>query len=160
MDQRRRQRQEEHHQNLRMNAAADFSLAQTYLPHDAEALPILVALGNLLVVDDQDHRHDEQRAEEQTHEQQPAVKLGQLLSKIDLIFDPAETDGAFHIGQGLLNMIETTQNGVTVVGGQVDEQALHRNRSMTAVGGCLCLDDLIQYGLILYDQPAHRVDVE
>ena len=122
MDQCRCQRQEEHHQDLGVDAPANFSLAQTYLPHDAEAFPIFVTLGNLLVVDDEDHRHDEQRPEEQTHEQQPAVQLGKLLPKINLIFEPTEADGAFCLGQGLLNMIKTAQNGVVVARGQVEEQ--------------------------------------
>ena len=72
------QRQEEHRQKLRVYAAADLGLCHTDLLHDLEPLRILIALGKLLIVDDEHRRADEHEAECNSEEEQTAIDCGKV----------------------------------------------------------------------------------
>ena len=74
MHAREQQRQEEHQQDLRVDALADLALRHAYLPQDEEARLVLVALHDLLVVEDEHGRQQEHDAEQHAQEQQAAVE--------------------------------------------------------------------------------------
>ncbi len=51
----------------------DLLLAHAHLLEDEEARLVLIALGHLLVVDDEHHGHDEDAAQKEGDEEEPAV---------------------------------------------------------------------------------------
>ena len=73
MKTRKTQRQEEYHQHLRVDAAADIALRHANLAHDGKARMILVALGHLLVIDDQHRGGGKYQTQHNSQKQQPAV---------------------------------------------------------------------------------------
>ena len=75
MDARHKQRQEKHGQDLGADGGPDLPAAQAYLAHNRKAFPVLKALGNLLVIDDEHCRHEEKHAQEQSQEEEAAVQL-------------------------------------------------------------------------------------
>ena len=107
MQARKAQRQEEYHQHLRVDAAADIALRHANLAHDGKARLILVALGHLLVVDDQHRSGGKYQAQHDPQKQQPAVHaviIGGFLRQ-QLNFDCAaqrrhavQQDGDFQFG--------------------------------------------------------------
>ena len=84
MDPRHHQRRKEHDQNLHIDAAADLPLFQAHLPHDAKAFPVLVALGDLLVVDNQHRGHQEHKAQKHPKEEEAAVHGVEVLPVLRL----------------------------------------------------------------------------
>ena len=79
MQRRACQRQEEHRQQLRVDAAADVRRRHAHLLHDGKPGLILIALAQLLIVDDQHRRADEQHAEDDADEEQAAVGAVKLV---------------------------------------------------------------------------------
>ena len=67
------QRQHKHHEQLGADAPLDFRLCHAHLLHDLEALDILVALGNLLVVDYQHGSQQEHDAQHDANEEHASV---------------------------------------------------------------------------------------
>ena len=72
------QRKEEHRQKLRVYAASYLGLCHADLLHDLEPLRILIALGKLLVVDDEHRRAAEHEAECNSEEEQAAIDRGKV----------------------------------------------------------------------------------
>ncbi len=70
----RRQRQEKHGENLTLDRRPDFRIAQPHLFHDFETLFILVALDNLLIIDDQHRGEYEQQSQEKSDKQKTSIK--------------------------------------------------------------------------------------
>ena len=63
------QRQEEHGKHLRRDRALDLCGRHPHLLQDAEALLILIAFGDLLVIHDEHGRHQKQGSEEDAEEE-------------------------------------------------------------------------------------------
>ena len=70
---RHHQRQGEHRQQLAVDAPAYVALGHAHLLHDVEPALVLIALGQLLVVDDGRRREDKHDAQHDAQEEQPAV---------------------------------------------------------------------------------------
>lgn len=68
VDRRRDERQEEHEQHLRADGRLDLLRRHADLLHDAEAPAVVIALGDLLVVDDEHRRKQEHEPEEKAEE--------------------------------------------------------------------------------------------
>ena len=79
MQPRRQQGQEEHQQDLSPDGGAHLPAAHAYLLHDLIAALILIALGDLLVVDDEHRGHQEQQSQEDAQEQEAAVHCVEFL---------------------------------------------------------------------------------
>ena len=65
--------QEEDHLYLPADGGAHFCVTEPHLPHDPEALAVLIPLGDLLIVDDQHGGDEEEGYEEQSHKEQTAI---------------------------------------------------------------------------------------
>ena len=75
MERRYQKGQEEHHQDLAVDGSLDLPPLEADLLHDLEPLAILVPFGNLLVVDDEYRRHQEQHPQEHAQEEEAAVHV-------------------------------------------------------------------------------------
>ena len=60
---------------LTADGCAHLLAAEPHLLHDLIALPVVIALGYLLVVHNQHGRHDKQKSQKDTQKQQAAVSL-------------------------------------------------------------------------------------
>ena len=65
--------QEEHRPHLTADGRADLLAAHAHLLHDVEALLVLISLGNLFVIDDEDGGHQEEQPQKDAQEEQTAV---------------------------------------------------------------------------------------
>ncbi len=74
------QGQEEHRQQLRIDALADVFPGHAHLLHDFEALLVLIALGNLLVIDDQYRGKEEHDAQQNAQEEESAVGAVEIIA--------------------------------------------------------------------------------
>ena len=81
------QRQEEHGQQLGIDAPSDVPLGHAHLLHDLEAVLILVALGHLLVVDDEHGGKEEHDAQRDAQEEQPAVGAVEVIAVLRAALD-------------------------------------------------------------------------
>lgn len=72
------ERQEKHREDLGIDASADVFPGHTHLLHNGKPGLVLVALGNLLVVDNQHRRKDEHDAQKDAQEEQSAVHAVQV----------------------------------------------------------------------------------
>ena len=86
MDDRSGQGEKEHGPHLAPDGGAHLLLAHANLLHDGKALLVLVAFGNLLIVDDEHRGHQEEEAQEKAQEQQTAVDTVYLQLAILLAF--------------------------------------------------------------------------
>ena len=66
----RNQRQEENGKHLRIDTLADIALRHTHLLHDLKPTLIFIALGDLLIVDDQHGGEQEHNTQDQTQHEQ------------------------------------------------------------------------------------------
>ena len=82
MDEGSKQRQEEHHAQLGVDACADVALCHADALHDGEAGGVLVALGELLVVEHQDGGEEEHRAEDEGEKEEAAVGGVELRARL------------------------------------------------------------------------------
>ena len=70
---RHEKRQIEHRQQLAVDAAPDVALGHAHLLHNVEAGLILIALGQLLVIQDRHRRKDKDDTQHDAQEEQAAV---------------------------------------------------------------------------------------
>ena len=108
------QRQIKYGEQLTIDAAADFCFGHADFLHDAEAGLILVALRNLLVIDDENRGKEKFDAENDTKAEQAAVGA----EKIRFI-DGAALDGTDANSVGLAVVI--VQNDIGIVKDITDE---------------------------------------
>ena len=86
------QGKEEDQQNLTVNGYGNFLLTHAHLTEDLITPLVLVALGNLLIIDNQDGSHQEQASQKNAQEQEPAVhgiefrRLLLLAGRADAVF--------------------------------------------------------------------------
>lgn len=80
------QRQHKHHEQLGTNAPLDFRLGHAHLLHDFEALHVLVALGDLLVIDNQHGGQQEHDAQHDAYEEQATVPA-LLFCVLEVVFE-------------------------------------------------------------------------
>ena len=66
-------RQEKYQQDLAADGSTHFVTAHAYFLHDLETLPILVAFGDLLIVNDQCCGEQEHKSKDQPKEQESAI---------------------------------------------------------------------------------------
>ena len=66
--------QEEDCQHLALNRAADFFKTHADFLHDGVTCSVLIAFGNLFVVNDEDGCHNKQEADKNTNEEKASVK--------------------------------------------------------------------------------------
>ena len=88
------QRQEEHGQQLGVDVPSDVLLGHAHLLHDPEAVLILVALGHLLVVDNEHGGKEKHDAQRDAQEEQPAVGAIVVVAVLRAALD-AEAHGPF-----------------------------------------------------------------
>ena len=79
MDGRRGQRQEKLQDQLTADGLSHFPGLHADLFHDLEPLPVLVAFGDLLVVDDEDGGEQAHEAQQDAEEQEGAVHLQHVM---------------------------------------------------------------------------------
>ena len=80
MDYRKQQRQEKHREHLRIYAFADVLFGHADLLHYLKSRLVLVALGDLLVVNDEDGGYDKHDAEHDAEEEQAAERAVKIVS--------------------------------------------------------------------------------
>ncbi len=114
MDPRRPQGQEEHQQDLAVNRGPDLLLRHAHLAADVVAPLVLIAFGDLLVVDDEDGGHEEEDAKEHPQEQKATVHGIELLGvallavKADAVLPQAQ---AVHQVLGLGQLFRVVLSG-------------------------------------------------
>ena len=79
MDYRKQQRQEKHREHLRIYAFADVLFGHADLLHYLKSRLVLVALGDLLVVDNKDSGKDKHDAEHDAEEEQAAERAVKIV---------------------------------------------------------------------------------
>ena len=75
MHARHHQREEEHRKHLAAHRGADFFRRHAHFLHQLKAYAVVVALGNLLVIDDHGRGHQKQQAQEDAQEEKAAVEF-------------------------------------------------------------------------------------
>ena len=68
--------------HLAVDRPADLPFIHAHLLHDDKAVVILIALRNLFIVDDKHRRHEKQKAQENAHKEDAAVKGIEIFSCI------------------------------------------------------------------------------
>ena len=84
MDHRDQKRQDEYHHDLGVNGLLDLLFRKSHFAHDGKTLTVLIALNDLAEIHVEDRDGQESRTQEQSQEEQSAVKTGDRFDHIHL----------------------------------------------------------------------------